>query len=140
MTQSNGPAQSTAANATSTTKPYAARPDAIDWQRVDDSGTRSATFNGTRDAGQTFTYAFHIPAGFWDRPHSHSGAARVFVATGELRIGYGNELEPSEALSYPAGSYLYVPAGAVHFDGADIDTTIYGVSTGPWSTDYVDEA
>ncbi len=35
------------------------------------------------------------------------------------------------------GSFLYVPAGAVHFDGAKQDTVLVGTAIGPWSTDYV---
>lgn len=113
--------------------------DQIAWQRVDPAGTRFALLDGVRDkAGVSFTYAFFIPAGFWDGPHSHSADARVFVAKGVLRMGFGSAMNKVAAKSYPAGSYVLVPAGANHFDGADEDTVIYGVAVGPWSTTYVD--
>jgi hypothetical protein len=116
--------------------PFAMSPNTIPWDRTYEDGTRSATLNGTRDTGVPFTYAFFLPAGFWDRPHSHVADARVFVVCGELRLAYGETLDRSAATAYGPGSYLFVPAGALHFDGADVDTIIVGVAVGPWSTDY----
>lgn len=114
-------------------------PDSIVWQRSNPDGTRFALLEGIRDrAGVPFTYAFFIPAGVWDGPHSHAAAARVFVARGSLHLGYGETLDRARARVFPAGSVLLVPAGAVHFDGSAQDTIIIGTAVGPWSTDYVD--
>jgi quercetin dioxygenase-like cupin family protein len=99
-------------------------------------GTRSATLAGDRSPGTLFSYAFAIPAGVWDHPHSHPADAHLVVARGELRLGYGPVLAPEAAARYPAGSFLRVPAGAVHFDGAEEDTVLIGTAVGPWSTDY----
>ncbi len=115
---------------------FATTVDDIPWEHLHDDGTRSATLAGVREAGVTFSYAFFIPAGVWDRPHSHLAAAHLVVASGELRLGYGTRLEQAAAQRFPAGSFLYVPAGAVHFDGAEQDTVIIGTAVGPWSTDY----
>lgn len=116
-------------------------PDAIVWQRTNPDGTRFALLEGVRDrAGVAFTYAFFIPAGVWDAAHSHAATARVFVARGALRLGYGDRIDRAAATTHAAGSVLLVPAGARHFDGADVDTIIIGTATGPWSTDYVDPA
>jgi uncharacterized RmlC-like cupin family protein len=73
----------------------------------------------------------------WDQPHHHTGDARVFVAQGALHLGYGRALDTSAAMRYPSGAVLFVPAGAVHFDGAEVDTLIIGVGMGAWSTEYV---
>lgn len=110
----------------------------IAWEQTNPDGTRSATLVGSRQAGVTFTYAFFIPSGVWDEPHSHIADAHLVVARGELRLGHGNESDRSAAIRYPAGSFLYVPADAVHFDGADVDTVLLGTAVGPWSTDYLD--
>ena len=113
--------------------------DAIPWGERAADGSRFALLEGEREtAGQPFSYAFAIPAGLWDGPHSHSTTARIFVAKGVLRLGYGSKMDRAKAKAYPAGSYLVVPAGAAHFDGSDEDTVILGVATGPWSTRYVD--
>lgn len=41
----------------------------------------------------------------------------AFATQGELRLGYGNQLNQDAATCYPTGSFLYVPGDAVHFDG-----------------------
>lgn len=121
--------------------PAAWNPDAIVWQRTNPDGTRFALLEGVRDKpGVAFTYAFFIPAGVWDGAHRHSATARVFVAKGTLRLGYGDRLDRGAATAWPAGSVLLVPAGARHFDGATEDTIIIGMAVGPWTTDYVDSA
>jgi len=116
---------------------FATRLENIDWQQTHPDGTKSATLVGSREPGVTFTYAFFIPAGIWDAPHSHIAAAHLVVASGELRLGYGTQLDRQAADPFPVGSFLYVPAGAVHFDGAEQDSVLLGTAVGPWSTDYV---
>jgi len=110
----------------------------IDWPEPAADGTKYRVLEGSRENG-TFSYAFFIPAGLWDPAHWHSQAARVFVAEGELRIGYGIDSGHADIEVYPAGSFLVVPANAVHFDGAEVDTTILGVASGPWSATYADD-
>lgn len=109
----------------------------IVWDQTNPDGTRSATLVGSRQPGVTFTYAFFIPSGVWDEPHSHIADAHLVVALGELRLGYGNSLDRDITARYPAGSFLYVPGNAVHFDGAEEDTVLLGTAVGPWSTDYL---
>ena len=109
----------------------------ITWQEVGEDGTRYALLEGKRGAG-TFSYAFFIPAGFWDPPHQYSSDAKVFVVKGCLELSYGDDASKEGLKQYPAGSFVLVPAGATHFDGAHEDTLIIGVAKGPWSTTYTD--
>jgi Domain of unknown function (DUF4437) len=112
--------------------------EAISWQEVAPDGTKYALLEGRRDtAGVPFSYAFFIPAGFWDPSHWHTADARVFVAKGTLYLGYADEMDKSKAKAFPAGSYVVVPANMRHFDGSDEDTLIFGTAIGPWSTHYV---
>lgn len=110
--------------------------DDIPWETVHEDGTKSATLIGTREPGVMFTYAFFIPAGVYDAPHSHSADAHLHIAAGEVRLGYGTSDARGDTNTYPAGSFLWVPARAVHFDGADEDTVLIGTATGPWDTVY----
>jgi quercetin dioxygenase-like cupin family protein len=113
--------------------------DTISWQEIAPDGTKYSLLEGVRDqAGVAFSYAFFIPAGFWDPAHWHTADARVFVAKGTLYLGYGDEMDKAKAKAYPAGSYVVVPANMRHFDGSDEDTLILGMAIGPWSTLYVD--
>ena len=111
----------------------------IDWQEIGADGSKYALLEGQRDTpGIAFTYAFFIPAGFWDPPHWHSADARVMVVSGSLALGYGENPTDDVLGVYPAGSVVFVPAHAQHFDGAHVDTLIIGTAVGPWSTHYVD--
>lgn len=111
----------------------------LHWAEIAAAGTRYTLLEGRRDqAGVPFTYAFFLPAGFWDAPHWHSAAAEVTVLQGTLRLGYGDTLHHPATQAYGIGTTLVVPAHAVHFDGADEDTVIIGRAVGPWTTTYVD--
>lgn len=123
---------------TSIRKPRAFFLDDIPWETSHEDGTKSATLVGTREPGVMFTYAFFIPAGVFDAPHRHVADSHLHVASGELRIAYGTSFDRRDTRGYPAGSFLWVPAGAVHFDGADKDTVLIGTATGPWDTTYVE--
>ncbi|MDI9894024.1 cupin domain-containing protein [Rhodococcus sp. IEGM 1381] len=113
---------------------------AIPWDAFHDDGTRSATLAGTRDPGIMFSYAFFVPAGVFDAAHSHSADVHLVVAAGELRLGYGTALDVSATRRFPQGSFLLVPAGAAHFDGADEDTILIGTAIGPWTTEYLEKS
>ena len=114
-------------------------PDSIPWDDAAPNGTRYALLEGRRDVeGELFTYAFFIPAGFWDAAHWHTQDARVVVLSGALYLGYSDLLEVSRAERFEAGSVLVVPAGDRHFDGSLEDTVIVGVARGVWTTHYVD--
>jgi len=114
-------------------------PATIPWGPVAADGTRFALLDGQREmAGQQFSYAFALPPGAWDKPHSHSSTARIFVLKGVLKLGWGAAMNKAQAKAFPAGSFVVVPAGAVHFDGADEETIILGVASGVWATRYVD--
>jgi quercetin dioxygenase-like cupin family protein len=122
-----------------TSVPLSTTINGIEWEQENTDGTKSATLVGSREPGVTFTYAFFIPAGLWDQPHTHAADAHLVVAQGELMLGYGGKLDHSAADRHPVGSFLYVPAGAVHYDGADQDTVLLGTAVGPWTTDYIGE-
>lgn len=52
------------------TSPRAWTPESIPWGDTAPDGTKYALPEGRRDfEGELFTYAFFIPAGFWDAAH-----------------------------------------------------------------------
>ena len=109
-------------------------PNRIRWQVESADGTKWAVLEGRRDVpGQSFTYAFLIPPGYWEH-HWHASDARVVVVKGALRLAYGPGLDSTAAKAYPLGSYVLVPANAQHTMGADVETIIIGTAVGPWAT------
>ena len=119
------------------TRPAAWTTDDISWQEVAAGGTRYAVLEGDRSVGP-FSFAFFIPAGFWDPAHWHTADARVFVGSGTLWLGYGERLDRAGLRPYRAGSLVVVPTGLPHVDRSDQECLIYGVANGPWATQYVE--
>jgi hypothetical protein len=80
----------------------------IQWQTTNPDGTKWAVLEGKADAtGQPFTYAAFIPAGYRSQ-HSHSSDARVAVAQGVLKIGFGEGIELNHLTSILLGvSYMF---------------------------------
>jgi quercetin dioxygenase-like cupin family protein len=106
----------------------------IAWQTTYPDGTKWSVLEGDKDApGKAFTYAFFIPAGYWEH-HSHNQDARVAVVSGSLKVAVGPTLDKNGAKPYPVGSFLLVPANIEHTMGADVDTIIIGTAMGPWKT------
>lgn len=111
----------------------------ITWQETYPDGTKYSLLEGDRNAsGKSFTYAFFIPAGYWEH-HWHSQDARVAVLQGALRVSFGDKLDKKNAKSYRVGTFLLVPANVQHTMGADVDTIIIGTAVGPWSTHHHEE-
>ena len=109
-------------------------PDTIQWQETYPDGTKYSVLQGRRDVpGEAFTYAFFIPAGYWEH-HWHSADARVAVVKGELQLAYGRALDKEHAKGYGVGAYVLVPKNIQHTMGAKTDTIIVGTAVGPWAT------
>jgi quercetin dioxygenase-like cupin family protein len=109
-------------------------PQNIVWQNSYPDGTKWSVLEGNKDEpGKAFTYAFFIPAGYWEH-HSHNQDARVAVISGALRVAIGPTLDKEGAKSYPVGTFMLVPANVEHTMGADVDTIIVGTAMGPWKT------
>ncbi|HET7105854.1 MAG TPA: cupin domain-containing protein [Candidatus Acidoferrum sp.] len=114
-------------------KPQAWDVKTIQWE-VNSDGTKDALLEGRRDVpGEAFTYAFFLPAGYHEH-HWHSSDARVVVVQGALKVSFGETLDLEHMKSYPAGTYLLVPANVKHTMAADEDTVIIGTAVGPWAT------
>jgi quercetin dioxygenase-like cupin family protein len=111
----------------------------IVWQKVDSDGTKWSVLEGRSDeAGEAFTYAAFVPAGFHDF-HSHATDARVAVVQGVLKVSFGETLDLEHLKSYAVGSFLFVPANVKHTMAADEDTIVVGTAVGPWHTHHPED-
>jgi quercetin dioxygenase-like cupin family protein len=119
---------------TAAQEPQAWTPTTIRWQEVNPDGTKYSVLQGRRDVpGEAFTYAFFIPAGYWEH-HWHSADARVAVVQGELKVSFGPTLDKAHARGHGVGSFILVPKNVQHTMGATVDTIIIGTAVGPWAT------
>ena len=92
----------------------------IVWQTTFPDGSKYSVLEGDRNApGKEFTYAAFVPAGSWDsHTHSHTQDAHLVVISGALLLAVGTDPDKKGAQSYPAGSYVFVPANLEHTMGA----------------------
>lgn len=113
-------------------------PNAIIWQEERPGGTKRTILEGDlKSPGSILTYAFQMPDGSWFGPHFHSTTSRVFVLKGVLLLGDGKKEDHKKVQRISAGQAVLVPGGLVHYEGAEGETIIVGVATGPWTTEFV---
>src|SRR5260370_8801487 len=73
----------------------------IVWQDIEPDGTKYALLEGDRNtSGKAFTYAFFIPAGYWEH-HWHTQDARVPVVSGALKVSFAEKLHNTAATPHP---------------------------------------
>ena len=116
-------------------EPIACAPAELSWGERAPDGVRRAPLEGTPSQEGPVTFAVNIPRGAWSHAHVHNQDVRVFVASGLYRLGYGREVVYERAAAYSPGTFLLVPAGRHHYDGADEDTVVLVNTTGPIETD-----
>jgi len=98
---------------------------ALNWVPVPDGlGAKYAVVYGNPSQSGTYVIRVHFPAGIMDLPHSHSADRHVTVIKGKWRAG-------------DAGSYMFHPAGGVHWDGAtgNEETIVQIIGNGPVTTE-----
>ena len=76
-----------------------------------------------------------FPPGAHSAPHVHSQDRHATVIKGVWWTGIGPELDFNRAVPLKAGSYMFHPAGGVHWDGAgDEEVVVQIVGEGPVET------
>ena len=79
--------------------------------------------------------AQQISAGVHSAPHFRSQYRHATVIKGVWWTGIGPELDFNRAVPLKAGSYMFHPAGGVHWDGAgDEEVVVQIVGEGPVET------
>jgi len=112
--------------------------DTLLWQEARPGGTQRSILEGDPAVVDgAVTYAFHMPAGAWFPPHVHTTTARVFVLRGTLLLGEGSTEDHSNVRRIKAGEVVVVPGNFSHYEGAEGDTVIIGVTTGPFNTRFL---
>ncbi len=112
--------------------------DTLEWKEARPGGTQRTILEGDpKVPGSVVTYAFHMPDGAWFRPHLHPTTARVFVLRGTLLLGSGDSGDRATVRRITAGEVVIVPGNVHHYEGAEGDTVLIGVTTGPFETHFI---
>ena len=117
-------------------------PDKIKWGATPagETGVRGATLTGTLDQPGFYTRRVHLSPDGMVPPHTHPDTRYVTVLSGALYVGQDETMDRSKAVRYPAGSYLVVPAGAVHYSWAlDGEVEYQESGIGPTATRFLNK-
>ncbi len=112
-------------------------PQDLNWVEIPDGmGASRALVYGDPSKAGTYVIRVRFPAGVMDLPHSHTADRHVTVLEGVWYAGTGTEFDPASAAPLKAGSYMFHPAGGVHWDGAagDTDAVVQIIGSGPVET------
>lgn len=112
-------------------------PDKLAWNPIQpegfDPGLEIAVVRGNPN-GTTGSYVarLKLPNGYKFPAHWHPMTENVTVLEGEFSLGMGSKPDDSKLMTYPAGSYLYLPAHNVHFGQVRGTTVIQLTGSAPF--------
>jgi hypothetical protein len=99
---------------------------------------RVTNLAGARDQPGLFTQRLLFPANYCGPLHIHDHDLHGLVLRGILLMGFFDSAGTLEVRQYPAGSFVPVPSGRVHFEGSPVETEIHLSGIGPLITTVVD--
>jgi len=101
-------------------------------------GRQRAQLLGDSTKGGMWVDRVRIPGGGRVLAHTHSQDEQVTVIQGTWYLGEGQEFDANKLRSYPAGSFIIIPAGVPHFAGAKDGPVIVQLSgRGKFATHYL---
>ena len=87
-------------------------------------GASYAVLFGDPSEPGTYVMRYRIPAGQLVPPHFHDQDRHITVIAGPWAFGTGTSQGCEATVPMPAGSYVFHPSGAAHFDGSCTDAPI----------------
>ncbi|MEX0591591.1 MAG: cupin domain-containing protein [Xanthobacteraceae bacterium] len=99
-------------------------------------GAQATVLYGDPGKEGLFALRLKMPKGYRIAPHSHPKPEIVTVISGTFRVGSGDSGDQAKSQPMPAGSFVAISPGMVHYASTDEETVIQLNSTGPWSLTY----
>lgn len=111
-------------------------PQDVKWVRdTDGSGVERATIFGDPSKPGIYVVRIKFPRGVMSMPHYHREDRHAIVLSGTWYTGTDSTFAPEKTKGLPPGSYMFHPAGEVHYDGAkEEEVVLQIVGYGPTST------
>jgi quercetin dioxygenase-like cupin family protein len=91
-------------------------------------GRQRAHLFGDSSQGGTWIDRVKIPAGARVLAHTHTQDELVTVIEGTWYLGEGAKFDATKLKGYPAGSFIFIPAGNPHFVAAKESTVVVQLS------------
>ena len=122
-----------------TPQPVQIMPDDIKWTSLPVApGVQIAWLIGAADKPGFYELRVRMAPGSILPPHTHPDNRHLTVLSGELYVGFGNTFEPEKTKRFPAGSFLAVPAGTVHYVLAKNGEVVFDdAAIGPTGTNWI---
>jgi len=117
-----------------------ALPDEIEWGEGPDfiePGSELAVLAGNPAEG-AFTVRLRLPEGYDIHAHTHPEPKYLTVIEGAMYIGTGEELDKDDGTRIPAGGFVEVPAGHMHYEWFEEETILQVHMNAPIVVNYVD--
>lgn len=103
-------------------------------------GRQRAHLFGDSGQGGAWIDRIKIPGGARVLAHSHPQDELVTVIEGTWYLGEGAKFDPARLKSYPAGSFIVIPAGVPHFVAAKEGAVVVQLSgSGKFQTDALEK-
>jgi quercetin dioxygenase-like cupin family protein len=109
--------------------------DQIHWAPFRDGAEIATLVGDPAKPGSLYVIRVKFPPGLFSAPHIHPEDRNVTVIKGTWYAGTGDTFDVNKAVPLKAGSYMYHPAKAVHWDGAKDEEVIVEITgIGPGTT------
>ena len=92
-------------------------PENIVWKDAGHGVKIAVVFGDPSKPGQ-YVIRAHFPPGVMSSPHFHGEDRHVTVIQGTWNAGKDDSWDPAVTVPLKAGSYMFHPAGGVHYDGS----------------------
>ena len=103
-------------------------------------GRQRAQLFGDSSQGGAWVDRVRIPAGMRVLAHTHPQDELVTVIEGTWYVGEGARFDGAKLKGYPAGSFIFIPAGMPHFVAANDGAVVVQLSgTEKFRTDYLEK-
>lgn len=103
-------------------------------------GRQRAQLFGDSSAGGAWIDRVKVPGGARVLAHTHPQDELVTVIEGTWYLGVGAKFHSAKLKTYPAGSFIVIPAGVPHFVAANQGTVVVQLSgIGKFQTNYLEK-
>jgi quercetin dioxygenase-like cupin family protein len=116
-------------------------PQDMKWESAPSSlpgGAEMAVLYGDPSREGDFVVRIKAPKGYQVPPHTHPKAELVTIISGAFSFGRGQAADRASVEKLPAGSFVAMPAGVLHYVFVDEDSVLQINASGPWKIDYYD--
>lgn len=100
------------------------------------AGAEMAVLYGDPAKEGDFVVRIKAPKGYRVPPHTHPTAELVTIISGAFSFGRGQSADRASVEKLPAGGFISMPAGVLHYVFVDEDSVLQINAVGPWKIDY----